>query len=322
MTDLNPSSSALQRAYELIQRDNLVAARDLLDDYLITHPNDADAWWLYAHAVADPVEAQSALQTVLRLRPDYPGAGELLDESQELLPITDENLNDDDLWAADTGTPGLETVETPLVPAERSASVSPLSSSSAGMQRPIFLLAAIIIAVLLIGLAVILANQANAPAVNNLTPTSVAVATTITQSTPTVAATSEVAPVTTEVMSITTDEAEASEYTALYAALANFDVVEDSATTEDAAVGQTLLLSICNNAEAGLRNTSIDALSAIASGSADLDAIGTEFVGVRVLDCERGLVLRTLAVSIADAAAYESGEITQPELTSRLVVIS
>jgi hypothetical protein len=309
MTDLSPSSSPLQRAYELIQRDNLTAARDILDDYLVTHPNDADAWWLYAHAVADPVEAQNALQTVLRLQPGYPGASELLDESQALLPITDEDLQED--FARDprpgsaASTPTSEEFVTSTNPAVRSSS-----------QNPLFLFVAILVAVLLIGLAVILANQANTPYV---TPTLTTAATNIAQAT--VVTTQEVVPAITDAVVSTNDETV--EYSAVYAALENFNVIEDSASTEDAAIGQTLLVSVCNDDAQGLRATSINALTALAESSIELETAGNEFIGIRIVDCQReNLVLRTLAISAADAASYASGEINQTDLTSRLVVIS
>ncbi len=331
MTDLNPSSSVLQQAYELIQRDNLVAARDLLDDYLVTHPNDADAWWLYAHAVADPVEAQDALETVLRLRPDYPGASDLLDESQQLLPITDEDLFDD---VPVTTTSQPTVVTTPSVQPTPAAPMATTSTSTntavrSGGQSPVFLLVAIVVAILLIGLAVILANQANTP---STTPTLSPVATQVAQST-SVSTSEVVIPSTTDdtagvvgtedVAGSGTEVVEPDEYADLYAALTGFDVIEGSAVTEDAAIGQTLLVSICNDTARGLRNTSVEALSALAASSANLEATGTEFIGVRILDCQRdNFLLRILALSTADAEAFATGEIDQTALTSRFVAIS
>ncbi|HEX2623489.1 MAG TPA: hypothetical protein VHL11_25180 [Phototrophicaceae bacterium] len=75
----------LIRAYQLIEADDLEQARSVLDIYLENHRDNADAWWLYAHAVTDPMEAQNALRNVLRLAPNYPGAKVLLSESEQIL---------------------------------------------------------------------------------------------------------------------------------------------------------------------------------------------------------------------------------------------
>lgn len=76
----NAADERLSRAYELIEADQLVEARAILDTVLAENPDLADAWWLYAHAVSDPAEARRALDNVMRIDPNYPGAAELLQE--------------------------------------------------------------------------------------------------------------------------------------------------------------------------------------------------------------------------------------------------
>jgi hypothetical protein len=70
----------LSKAFKLIEADELSAARAILDGVLAGEPDNADAWWLYAHAVSDPSDAQRALDNVLRIDPAYPGAAELAQE--------------------------------------------------------------------------------------------------------------------------------------------------------------------------------------------------------------------------------------------------
>jgi cytoskeletal protein RodZ len=84
MTD-QPGGS-LNAAYEAIKAKDLSKARDLLSAYLIDHPNDVDAWWLYSYAVTDVEQARKALETVLRLDPAYPGARDLLNELEAAAP--------------------------------------------------------------------------------------------------------------------------------------------------------------------------------------------------------------------------------------------
>lgn len=84
MTDT--AGGSLNAAYEAIKAKDLAKARDVLSAYLLDNPNDADAWWLYSYAVADPEDGRKALQTVLRLDPAYPGARDLLDELENASP--------------------------------------------------------------------------------------------------------------------------------------------------------------------------------------------------------------------------------------------
>lgn len=76
-------NSVLSQAYGLIEADQLADAVALLKPMLAEHPSNADAWWLYAHAVTDVDDARAALQTTLQLDPQYP-------EAQRLLMMLDE----------------------------------------------------------------------------------------------------------------------------------------------------------------------------------------------------------------------------------------
>lgn len=80
------TEQALTRAYELIEADQPGEAEELLKPILAQEADNADAWWLYAHAVSDPETARMALNQVLKLDSNYEGAQELLDQLDELKP--------------------------------------------------------------------------------------------------------------------------------------------------------------------------------------------------------------------------------------------
>jgi hypothetical protein len=90
-------SESLSRAYDLIEAERLSDARALLEPIVAREPNNADAWWLYAHAVENPDQAERALNNVLRLDRSYPGAADLLDQIRTArLDVFGELTEDDD----------------------------------------------------------------------------------------------------------------------------------------------------------------------------------------------------------------------------------
>ena len=74
------NDAILQRAYELIENDELEQAQELLAPLLEADADNASLWWVYAHAVRDTAIGQVALERVMELDPAYPGAGELKDD--------------------------------------------------------------------------------------------------------------------------------------------------------------------------------------------------------------------------------------------------
>lgn len=72
------TQAKLNLAFEKVEAGNLDEAVALLKPVLDADPDNADAWWIYTHAVSDPQDARRALQNVLRLSPDYPGAADVL----------------------------------------------------------------------------------------------------------------------------------------------------------------------------------------------------------------------------------------------------
>lgn len=98
MTDNNAQN--LSRAFDLIEADQLSEARIILEPLLAQDVDNADAWWLYAHAVEDRDRARDALNNVLRIDPDYAGAQELLrategQSGQGIAPLPKPQRGDD-----------------------------------------------------------------------------------------------------------------------------------------------------------------------------------------------------------------------------------
>ncbi|MCK6578001.1 MAG: tetratricopeptide repeat protein [Anaerolineae bacterium] len=71
--------SKLSKAFEHVEGGRVEDAVEILKPVLEAAPDNADAWWIYLHAVSDPAEARRALGEVLRIAPDYPGAAEIQD---------------------------------------------------------------------------------------------------------------------------------------------------------------------------------------------------------------------------------------------------
>jgi len=78
------TNTILQRAYELIENDELEQAQELLAPLLETDEDNPSLWWVYSHALRDQSIGQLALDRVLELDPSYPGAKELKDDVLEI----------------------------------------------------------------------------------------------------------------------------------------------------------------------------------------------------------------------------------------------
>ena len=71
------TNAVLQRAYELIEQDELEQAQAILTPLLETESDNASLWWVYTHSLRDRAIGLLALDRVLELDPSYPGASDL-----------------------------------------------------------------------------------------------------------------------------------------------------------------------------------------------------------------------------------------------------
>jgi hypothetical protein len=86
MSQMSNTDQALSRAYDLIEQDQQAEAAAILKPLLTENANNPSVWWLYAHAVDDAETARAAIDTVLRLDANYPGAVELKQSLDDMLP--------------------------------------------------------------------------------------------------------------------------------------------------------------------------------------------------------------------------------------------
>lgn len=93
------SAALLRQAYELIENDELEQAQEVLAPLLEGDAGSAHLWWVYAHALRDTGMGQAALERVLALDPDYPGARELKAD------VLEAQSKDPDLIAFDSSEP-------------------------------------------------------------------------------------------------------------------------------------------------------------------------------------------------------------------------
>ena len=74
------TDAILQNAFDLIENDELEQAQIALGPLLETEDNNPNFWWIYAHAVKDSETGIKALDRVIQLDPNYPGARELKEQ--------------------------------------------------------------------------------------------------------------------------------------------------------------------------------------------------------------------------------------------------
>ena len=74
------ASNKLNEAFELIEAGNMTDALTVLDEIRSEYSQNADYWWLYAHATDDESEGEAALRRVLELDANYPGATALAEQ--------------------------------------------------------------------------------------------------------------------------------------------------------------------------------------------------------------------------------------------------
>ena len=101
-------NALLQQAYTHIENDELESAREILVPLLQEDAANPHLWWLYTHAVQDVSLGQAALERVLELDPQYPGARELKAD------VLEAQSKDPDLIALEAHASGAEESRTPI----------------------------------------------------------------------------------------------------------------------------------------------------------------------------------------------------------------
>lgn len=347
----------LQRAYELIEADSLSDARTILEKIVAADRNNADAWWLLAHAVDNPDEARNALNNVLRIDTAYPGAQTLVNTLQSATPgktvapapsasisrlpaapapvsTSDDDFDfdfddEDDLGVMDLSDEDdfdFELDDEEDVVVKKAASVEDdfdldddFGDEFDDGEEDDERSPGRRIILAAIALLALLAVIVVVFVVNPFKPASTTPPPTIpTQQVGGVATnTPDIAPTTDAGTTTSIDPAVLQNF---YNALSTTQIVPDSGSVETTSAGNTLAFTICVESLRTLPSIIPDAIRAIARQSADV-ADQVDAVGARFVNCANNTPLRYVVVSMIDALEFANGTLSDEELNGRLQAI-
>lgn len=113
------------------------------------------------------------------------------------------------------------------------------------------------------------------------------------------------------------------DYDALYSALTAFEVVPDSIAIEQTSAGATLAGTVCVGSAAALRDGIPNVMAALAGSSTSvIDDGSVQTLGARFTNCADGTVLRYVGVSLADAQAFATGNLTEQAFRAAFRVVT
>ncbi len=349
----NDTQAALSRAHGLVEAGDLDEARAIVEPILAADPDNADAWWIYAHSVTSPEEGRMALDNVLRLNPNYPGAAELLELADKEAPPRPKITPISHPASVPEAPSRPETFPEPESEAAASAAPSSAPPPSRG-GLPVLPMVAVVVIVILVVL-VLLSSVGGGTATPTETPTALAAvivtgteesaatteAPTVTalpiETTPEITATEaviptpmpteaptlEAAPATAEVsaeapveVTAVSSEAATADFTAVSSALSQFSVAENGIAEEQTSYGNTLIVSVCTAPGRAARTVLVQVMNAYGKASASLDS-SVAAIGVRTVDCEQNAPLQTVAVDLATAQSYAQGGLGDVEFDAK-----
>lgn len=327
------TSETLQEAFELIEKDQLAEARELLQPLSTSEANNPAFWWVYAHAVDSEEEGIGALDKVVKLDPTYPGATEL----KKILTATEEKQEP----ISDTVDDWDDTVFEP-----DADSLTQAEKKGGGIFR--FALVGIVVIAIIGIIFVLLSNGGDSPVVptevaNNTqvptanaqvqtsaSPTEAEIVPSITPEildTPSDVEDSTEIPTETQVeiessvtpeinntlvptQASTVNPTELPEYSnSLVAQLSQFNVTNDDINAETTLLGETIQVEVCAlpGAESSIRLN--ETMDAFISSSSMLPAT-TEAVAVILVNCDdENVMSRTIGVTKDVLESVANGEI-------------
>jgi hypothetical protein len=319
--------AALTRAYELVEAGQNEEAQAILEPILAEDRNNADAWWIYAHAVTTPEEGRRALERVLSINPNYPGAAELLEMAREELA---EEVPPPKIAQLSSQAPPSLPDDFPEFGREPARASRRAPQAGSRNVLPLLIVAAIIVVVVVALLlsqtsgttppataaptelvAVIVTSTPNPAQIATeemtllaeLTPEALATGAMLPTTEPTSEATSEVLPT----------EAASNEFAALAEALAEFPVAENGIEEGESSFGNTVFVRVCSASGREMRSMLPLVMNAVAEASPSLDA---EALGVRMIDCEQDTEILSIAIDSESARSYADGDLTDAEFAA------
>ena len=325
------TEAILAQAHALVEAGELQRAQETLAPLLDTESDNPALWWVYAHAVTDSQIGLAALDRVLQLDPDYPGARELKAQAQqgaattlEPLAVPDEPMPEpmlDDTSRIDDW----EAIKPDLPP----------QPADGGSRRLLISIAAIVILAIAAGIYLAWTGVIDISPLTSLfaTPTSVPVlivsdetpdataraapaeaqqapseapsATPESSATPTPTATFTPSPT-----PLPTSTALPAEVAAFIAGLAesvtDFDIDLEASGSRFTQLGNTLVVRVCAAPGDEFSQRLSDVMNALASSAADIPA-GIEGLAASLLNCaDESASPRVIGVSRAAMDEFAS----------------
>ncbi|TVR22291.1 MAG: tetratricopeptide repeat protein [Anaerolineaceae bacterium] len=295
---------ALSRAFQLIEDGQLEEAREIIQSVLADDEDNADAWWIYAHALEDADEARRALNRVGDLEPKYPGLADLMAyyPDEEMAEEQSRPLDLDDDIFADLDDDDEADDEDDFFDDEPEK----VEGGNTWFRR--LLIVAVILLLVVVGFLVL--NSRDTDDADD--PPAVA---------------GDAAEPTLPVVFLPPeddDEPEAAVEAQTVADLSDIFssqvLAEDVLDVMETNLGVTQIVSVCSDPDESLRDTIQSALVAFSQNLGIIDA-ETEAIGVRVIDCENDEVWNTIGTPTDVAADFAEGEIDEAEFVGSWTVL-
>ena len=302
---------SLARAFELIEADEHQQALNIVKPIIENEPNNADAWWVYIHAVADEDEAREGLNRLSELDSDYPGLSELqnpqdFDDDFDDLDLDFESDFDDDPELV-SQSPGQGE-----------------EASGNNRMRLLRFLVPVVIIVAVIVLALLLLNSGNGDDGEDDTNSVADVSTTAPTAdiiiVPDVDVTEDVDAEETSMPSPTLEadetepviDAQIADTLDVADIFSDFDLRDaDPTTRETTSLGETVIVSICGEGALGDQREVADrALLTLAEQETAFDP-ETDAVAIRIENCTADTTVNTIAVSLASLQAAVVGDLDE-----------
>lgn len=319
-----PSSEQLQRAYELIQSDDIAEAHMILARHLAKHRDDVDAWWLMVYATEDQNEAERALQNVLRLDPNHEQARALLDEIGEIPEtVLEQPLKDPSFLERLDTTPSAAVAphkthdeylddEFDFDAADEDEQLAkPVRSSRRLLTALLAALALILVvgALLILGTQRGIAPEATQAAIQGTsTAPSIVVPTTepqITDTAPTALSPSEEAVLTPEQAQPFVEE------------LSGVTLISNGLEIVTTSKGQTLSASVCSTPSSrAIRDAVFETMKGLARANASASGLA-DAIAVKVFNCDGdNALLRFISADLVSAKEYADSVINESQFAS------
>lgn len=300
------TTDVVERAYHLVEEGHLIDARRLLEDWLEDNHDDADAWWVYSHAVEDVDAAKNALNNVLRLDPDYPGADDLMEqlrevEAQQTTEGSESNVTDESLSLEDEGDVALRTNKDE-------------KAGDDGLVRWL-LIGGIVGVLILVGGFILLSALGNQGEDDDASATAVfqqAQAEATAETTPDQPGN---IPTATNADNTEPDDLD-------QALRSDFTLVDTSplAATSQTQLGQTRIASVCAEDTTNFLDTVTQVMQIAAEYHDNLSQTVDAF-GVAIFNCDTNTQLNTIGVTVRDLSELQSDELTQETFRGRWRVL-